>query len=251
AAVAADKDEIAALFFGGLNKAICHIEVGNRLAFGLDACGFGAVEHGLQILLSLFLSSFVVVFVGNGVGGGHAIKTDRCSERLGDIKRNDFRTGFASKTYPFVGRLCRQRRPVGWNKNFFEHCSSPHKVALPPKINCKVYKKISSEYTVANYSITVADLDQETWHLVQQSYLAGQRRLDSRLFGGLIKVGASRACTTIGQHRGGQRVEQLGKARHIVGRHGAADDRLIFDTQPSLPRGRHDISRQWLIRPAL
>src|SRR5690606_1662429 len=121
AAVAADEDKVAAFFFGSLHQAVGHVEVGDRLGLGLDACGFGTVEHRLQVFLSLLLRGLVVVFIGDGISGSHAVETDRSGKRLGYVQGDDFGTRFASKADTFVGSLRRQGRAVGWNKYFLEH----------------------------------------------------------------------------------------------------------------------------------
>src|SRR5690606_38856383 len=105
AAVTTDEDQVAGVFFSCLNDAVGNIEVGNDLARGLHACGFGTIKHLLDVLLRLFVGGLFVVFVGDGVGSGHAIEADRCGERLCDVQRDDLGTDFACETHALVGRL--------------------------------------------------------------------------------------------------------------------------------------------------
>src|SRR3546814_16889765 len=83
AAVAADKNQIALFFFGGLHQAIGHVEIGHGLANSLDLGGGGPVEHRLQVFLSLLGSGFFVIFVGAGLLSGHAVEAHGGGARLG------------------------------------------------------------------------------------------------------------------------------------------------------------------------
>src|SRR3546814_9989523 len=118
--MAADKDKVAAFFFGGPYQTVGHIEVGHGLAACLDAGGFGAVEYGFKVFLSLFLRSLVVVFVGNGIGGGHAIEAYRSGKRLGHVQGDDFSARFACKADTLVGSLDRKSTRL----NSSHYCAS-------------------------------------------------------------------------------------------------------------------------------
>src|SRR3546814_20097061 len=107
--MAADKDKVAAFFFGGLYQTVGHIEVGHGLAACLDAGGFGAVEYGYKVFLSLFLRSLVVVFGGNGIGGGHATEAYRSGKRLGHVTGEELKDALAGQIE--IGRaVVRDRR---------------------------------------------------------------------------------------------------------------------------------------------
>lgn len=61
---------------------------------------------------------------------------------------------------------------------------------------------------------------------------------------------ASGTGTAESQHRRGQRLHVLGELHHIVGRHGAADDRLVDDLEAGNVSRRHDFTGQGLAWPA-
>ena len=67
---------------------------------------------------------------------------------------------------------------------------------------------------------------------------------------GTIKHRAARTGAAIRKYGRGQNLEEFREAGNIVGRHGAADDRLILDPQSGRARRRRDIGRGRLGRTA-
>src|SRR5690606_38740559 len=128
AAMAADENKVAAVLFGSLNNAIGHVEIRDYLAACLDAGCFRAIKHLTDVLLGLLIGSLLVVFVSDGVGGGHAIEANGCREWLSDIQGHDFRANGAREADTFVSRLSGKRGTVGRNEDFFEHYLAPIKL---------------------------------------------------------------------------------------------------------------------------
>ena len=67
---------------------------------------------------------------------------------------------------------------------------------------------------------------------------------------GTIKHRAARTGAAIRKYGRGQNLEEFREAGNIVGRHGAADDRLILDPQSGRARRRRDIGRGWAGPPS-
>lgn len=74
--MAADKNKIAAVFGAGLHDTVGDIEIRNGARLGFHACCIRTVEDLLKVFIRLILRGAFAVFVGDGVSGRQAIKSD-------------------------------------------------------------------------------------------------------------------------------------------------------------------------------